>query len=102
MFYGLGLCRAFLHFCSQNKDLVVQKLQSRVWSKDDFATTTGTATVAAGVEEYTVEGLLYNCPDASNVMFPVAGFYADELSPMQRRVLHGSTLYHGERLVADE
>jgi hypothetical protein len=48
-----------------------------------------------------VESQLYECPDATNVMFPIAGFYADELSPKQLRVLRGSTLYHGERLALD-
>lgn len=42
-----------------------------------------------------VEGLLYDCPDAVNIMFPVAGTYANEFSGMQRRVIHGSTLYRG-------
>ena len=42
-----------------------------------------------------VEALLFDCPDAVNIMFPVAGTYANQFSGMQKRVIHGSTQYRG-------
>jgi hypothetical protein len=42
-----------------------------------------------------VVGMMFNCPDATNIMFPIAAPGATKLSPMQQAVIRGSTLYRG-------
>jgi len=49
-----------------------------------------------------VMGKLYDCPDAGNIMFPVANPDATIFSTMQARVLQGSSLYRGELQQAPE
>ncbi|MBW2527108.1 MAG: hypothetical protein JRI23_23200, partial [Deltaproteobacteria bacterium] len=38
-------------------------------------------------------GLMESCPDFDNLMFPIAGSLAMQLSPKQQRVIQGSLLY---------
>jgi hypothetical protein len=46
--------------------------------------------------------MLYECKDATNIMFPIALEPTGTFSPNQRRIIQGSTLYRGELVYATQ